>query len=30
VSPPKVNDLLRPHGGRLDLIPSHLDSSIST
>jgi chromosome partitioning protein len=24
VSPPKVNDLLRPHGGRLDLIPSHL------
>jgi chromosome partitioning protein len=24
VSPPRVNDVLRPHGGRLDLIPSHL------
>jgi len=24
VSPPRVNDVLRPYGGRLDLIPSHL------
>lgn len=24
VSPPRVNDVLRQHGGRLDLIPSHL------
>ena len=24
VSPPRVNEVLRPHGGRLDLIPSHL------
>ncbi len=24
VSPPRVNEVLRPYGGRLDLIPSHL------